>query len=63
MQDEIVKVIENLTSIIERELPEDRSQMLQFISDLDMRFPKCQRSIRAIFEKVYLQKFKEKFVW
>jgi hypothetical protein len=63
MQTEIKDVIENLTSIIVTDLPEERSDILRFISDLDKRFPECIKTIRAIFEKVYQERFNAEFIW
>jgi hypothetical protein len=63
MQQDISTIIEELTSVIDREIPNDKSDMMEFISDLEIRFPQFPRAIRSIFEMVYQKTFNEKFVW
>lgn len=63
MQDQILTINANLRAIIENGLPHDKSKMIQFVANLDERFPDCPRTVRAIFESVYERKFNEKFVW
>lgn len=63
MENDIIEIGDNLKSIIQIEIPDSKSGMMEFISSLDIRFPEFPKTIRSIFEVVYQEKFNEKFIW
>lgn len=63
MNDEIMDIASNIKDVIVAEIPNNKNEMLGFIVSLDEKFPNTPRTVRTVFEQVYEEKFKEKYVW
>ncbi len=61
MNDDILKIAENLTSIINAEMPANKNEASSFLQKLNERLPESPRVVRTIFEDVYKKKFGEKY--